>query len=112
MSILLTRCPAASSGRAHDGQVEGGFLGRVGEPFLEPRIQDELPGDLAGNLRMLRGLARARALAGRRHLPRGSLEELRARRKTSLGTQEVRPRVHPATDLARTGRLRAMQQVD
>src|SRR5262249_4337959 len=30
MSKLLTRCPAASSGRAHDGQVEGGFSRRVG----------------------------------------------------------------------------------
>jgi hypothetical protein len=43
MSGLLTRCPAASSGRAHDGQVEGGFSGRVGQPFLEQLVLDALP---------------------------------------------------------------------
>src|SRR5262249_26096692 len=46
MLKLLTRYPAASSGRAHDGQVEGGFWGRVGQPFPEllgPSVSSPIP---------------------------------------------------------------------
>src|SRR5262245_15224314 len=43
MLKVLTRCPAASSGRAHDGQVEDGFLGRVGQPFLEQLYHPSSP---------------------------------------------------------------------
>src|SRR5438105_2631433 len=40
------------------------------------------------------------------------LEELSARSKSTLYTQQIQSRVHPAAHLTRTGRHRSVQQVD
>src|SRR5262249_36650315 len=78
---------------------------------LPPRCQACPPPEFGEGGQATRVRAQS-GLASRRHRPRGHLEELRARRKRSLDVREVQSPVHPGTDVALTGRRRAMQQVD